>query len=99
MITPRAALLLQCVRMTSPSWMRLAPIFAISSTAISDLRQNIAAFSETRERASSREEASWAPRTDAWTPFQRDTAVGRDARSVSHERSRSLRNASRESPS
>ena len=97
-MTPRAALLLQCVMMTSPSWILRAPMRAISSTALSDLSQKAFALAETSALASSREDASDAPFTVACSPFHSETAVGLDARIVSLAPFRSARNPSRVPP-
>lgn len=98
LMTPRAALLLQCVMMTSPSWILRAPMRAISSTALSDLSQNALALDDTSALASSRPEASEAPLVVACSPFHSDTAVGLEASIVSLALDRSERNPSSESP-
>ena len=98
LMTPRAALLLQCVMMTSPSWILRAPMRAISSTALSDLSQKAFALAETSALASSREDASDAPFTVACSPFHSETAVGLDARIVSLAPFRSARNPPRVPP-
>ena len=97
-ITPRAALLLQWVMTVSPSSILLAPMRAMVSTAFSDLSQNSLAFAMTSSLASSTLDAESTPLTVECTPFHRDTAVGRESRIVTTDRSRSSLKASSELP-
>ena len=90
---------MQWVRIVSPSFILLAPIFAMVSTAFEDVSTNLSAFPETFSMASSKELQSEAPFTAACTPFHKETAVGLDATSVSTALSRSARKPSRLFPS
>ena len=82
LMTPSAALLLQWVMTESPSLILLAPMRAMVSTAFSDLSQNARALRIRISLAWSTDAASSTPIMVEWTPFQRDTAVGRESRMV-----------------
>ena len=97
-MTLSAALLLQWVRITSPSCMRLAPISPMNFTAFTDDSLNALALAMMRSVVSLTVLQPSAPFSVACTPFQRDTAVGLDPRTLSLATARSLRKASMSSP-
>ncbi len=97
-MTPMAALLLQWVIITSPDFMRLAPIFAIVATALEDISTNSSELDTTRSLASWRVDTKDSPLIVALTPFQRETAVGRDAVRIAAFFLMSRRKSSKEVP-
>ncbi len=84
-ITPIAALLLQWVRTLSPSLMRLAPSLPMVFRAFLERLTKRSAFSITRIRYSSAEVSLEVSLKTYCTPFHRDMAVGREAKSRSRD--------------